>query len=522
MYSKRHGHAEWVTCVQALHHQPPASADSALRVASGGMDAKICLWDIPATTLRDCLKYATCIDLLGHTGSISSLASLFSFGLLVSKKALQPDSTALAGNPGILLSSSYDSTVKLWDSADGLLIATLGQGKQDEPQELWLPSIGMRPHTPNGILGFMDTSAITKHAQAFSEQQHTFDPVVTTYTKAGIIFVHDVNAIATKTAAARGKPVSQNHQQQQMLVEPATTPINAHRGPISALVQAPGRLGADGRVVASAGLLDGTVRCFDLRISARRRCRGVARFESIHSRSRADGGGAGVTMMVGVGPHSLVTAGGGADGLLKVLDLRGGDRDAVAIDCRRGSASGKSTVSAMKPANVVYALKGVPQLHGVAVGWGDGTVQLVANACSGEPIVQTFNLSALGVRNAVRVIDVNDGENDAVNTKAETGTESETEAVAACTRRLQLTCAGDDGVAVLLGACSGFAAKKIAKGAGLTIGLGFMGLQALAYTGFVKVDWSKVESALVKKLDADGDGKPRCENYLSSSIADQS
>ncbi|KAI9343652.1 FUN14 family-domain-containing protein [Obelidium mucronatum] len=62
-------------------------------------------------------------------------------------------------------------------------------------------------------------------------------------------------------------------------------------------------------------------------------------------------------------------------------------------------------------------------------------------------------------------------------------------------------------VATVLGACSGFAAKKIAKGAGLAVGLGFMSLQALTYSGFVKVDWSKFENMAVQKLDVDLDGK---------------
>ncbi|KAJ3130998.1 hypothetical protein HK100_007030 [Physocladia obscura] len=62
-------------------------------------------------------------------------------------------------------------------------------------------------------------------------------------------------------------------------------------------------------------------------------------------------------------------------------------------------------------------------------------------------------------------------------------------------------------VATLVGACSGFAVKKIAKGTGLVIGVGFLSLQALSYSGFVKIDWPKIESAIVKRLDADGDGQ---------------
>ncbi|KAI8614263.1 FUN14 family-domain-containing protein [Chytriomyces sp. MP71] len=62
-------------------------------------------------------------------------------------------------------------------------------------------------------------------------------------------------------------------------------------------------------------------------------------------------------------------------------------------------------------------------------------------------------------------------------------------------------------VAAVFGVCSGFATKKIAKGAGLAVGLGFMSLQALTYTGVVKVDWEQIETQVAKGLDADGDGK---------------
>ncbi|KAJ3030799.1 UNVERIFIED_CONTAM: hypothetical protein HDU68_007716 [Siphonaria sp. JEL0065] len=62
-------------------------------------------------------------------------------------------------------------------------------------------------------------------------------------------------------------------------------------------------------------------------------------------------------------------------------------------------------------------------------------------------------------------------------------------------------------VATLLGLSSGFASKKILKGAGLAVGLGFMSLQALTYTGFVKVDWTKFEGLAVQRLDVNKDGK---------------
>ncbi|KAI8905081.1 FUN14 family-domain-containing protein, partial [Gorgonomyces haynaldii] len=61
--------------------------------------------------------------------------------------------------------------------------------------------------------------------------------------------------------------------------------------------------------------------------------------------------------------------------------------------------------------------------------------------------------------------------------------------------------------ATVMGGCSGYAAKKMTKGAALVIGLGFMGLQALSHADVIRINWSKLEQYMVKSLDADGDGK---------------
>ena len=75
LYSKAHGHREWVTCVTHARDG---------RVASGGMDSKICVWDA-----RGCRA----ADLEGHAGSVAALATL----------------------PGdALASASYDKTVRVW------------------------------------------------------------------------------------------------------------------------------------------------------------------------------------------------------------------------------------------------------------------------------------------------------------------------------------------------------------------------------------------------------------------------
>ena len=76
LYTKRYGHAEWVTCVS---HCPDG------RVVSGGMDSKLCVWDA---------RGVKCTDLLGHAGSVSDVKV--------------PPSGAVA------VSSSYDKTVRVW------------------------------------------------------------------------------------------------------------------------------------------------------------------------------------------------------------------------------------------------------------------------------------------------------------------------------------------------------------------------------------------------------------------------
>lgn len=63
--------------------------------------------------------------------------------------------------------------------------------------------------------------------------------------------------------------------------------------------------------------------------------------------------------------------------------------------------------------------------------------------------------------------------------------------------------------ATAIGAASGFATKKLAKTGGLILGLGFMSVQALVHADILKVNWPKVETLLIGKVDQDGDGKVR-------------
>lgn len=58
-----------------------------------------------------------------------------------------------------------------------------------------------------------------------------------------------------------------------------------------------------------------------------------------------------------------------------------------------------------------------------------------------------------------------------------------------------------------MGLCSGYLFKKLGKMFLLVVGLGFVCLQLLSNSGYVKVDWSLVESKFKNQLDLDKDGK---------------
>ncbi|KAF9952269.1 FUN14 domain-containing protein 1, partial [Modicella reniformis] len=58
-----------------------------------------------------------------------------------------------------------------------------------------------------------------------------------------------------------------------------------------------------------------------------------------------------------------------------------------------------------------------------------------------------------------------------------------------------------------MGVCSGYLFKKLGKMFVLVAGLGFVTLQLLANSGYVQVDWLKIETRFNEKLDLDRDGK---------------
>jgi uncharacterized membrane protein (Fun14 family) len=62
------------------------------------------------------------------------------------------------------------------------------------------------------------------------------------------------------------------------------------------------------------------------------------------------------------------------------------------------------------------------------------------------------------------------------------------------------------------GYCSGYALKKIGKAGAIVFGLGFMTLQTLSYSGYIRVDHEKLKSDLYQNLDLNEDGKVNADD----------
>ncbi len=54
----------------------------------------------------------------------------------------------------------------------------------------------------------------------------------------------------------------------------------------------------------------------------------------------------------------------------------------------------------------------------------------------------------------------------------------------------------------VIGYCSGMAAQKIGKAIAVVAGLSFIAIQSAVYSGYVDVDWKKVQGDAVAKIDA--------------------
>lgn len=53
----------------------------------------------------------------------------------------------------------------------------------------------------------------------------------------------------------------------------------------------------------------------------------------------------------------------------------------------------------------------------------------------------------------------------------------------------------------VVGYCSGVAAKTIGKAVAVALGLGFIAIQSAVYTGYVQVDWDKIQRNAVAQVD---------------------
>lgn len=53
----------------------------------------------------------------------------------------------------------------------------------------------------------------------------------------------------------------------------------------------------------------------------------------------------------------------------------------------------------------------------------------------------------------------------------------------------------------VMGYCSGMAFRRVGRAFGVVLGLGFMGAQAAAATGYIDIDWNKVKTDAIKPFD---------------------
>eukprot|EP00814_Leptocylindrus_danicus_P021449 CAMPEP_0116032582 /NCGR_PEP_ID=MMETSP0321-20121206/18256_1 /TAXON_ID=163516 /ORGANISM="Leptocylindrus danicus var. danicus, Strain B650" /LENGTH=123 /DNA_ID=CAMNT_0003508047 /DNA_START=43 /DNA_END=414 /DNA_ORIENTATION=+ len=59
----------------------------------------------------------------------------------------------------------------------------------------------------------------------------------------------------------------------------------------------------------------------------------------------------------------------------------------------------------------------------------------------------------------------------------------------------------------VIGYCSGTAAKTVGKAMAIGIGFIYIAVQSAAYSGYIDVNWDKVQKEAISKIDTDGDGK---------------
>jgi uncharacterized membrane protein (Fun14 family) len=59
----------------------------------------------------------------------------------------------------------------------------------------------------------------------------------------------------------------------------------------------------------------------------------------------------------------------------------------------------------------------------------------------------------------------------------------------------------------VMGYCSATAMKKIGQVLAILVGITFVSLQVAVHSGYIQVDWNKIQIGFKEKIDATGDGK---------------
>jgi len=70
-----------------------------------------------------------------------------------------------------------------------------------------------------------------------------------------------------------------------------------------------------------------------------------------------------------------------------------------------------------------------------------------------------------------------------------------------------LPCGKEIGIGLVAGYTSGVAMRTVGKIAAIAVGGAFIFLQSMAYSGYIQVDWKKIESGYKTLLDVDADGE---------------
>eukprot|EP01035_Chromulina_nebulosa_P017326 gene17326-22870_t len=66
----------------------------------------------------------------------------------------------------------------------------------------------------------------------------------------------------------------------------------------------------------------------------------------------------------------------------------------------------------------------------------------------------------------------------------------------------------------VMGFITGLALRKLGEKAAYVLGLSFVALQGLSYTGYIKIDFGKIKEDSEKFIDADNDGKITANDFI--------